>query len=91
MQIAPGISAQEWWHLELDDSSGQDWYTAVKILGARIRDRNKFHESLKAEFMAYLEELRNPQQTDLRRRFRLKMDFISRKPTVSLPSSGERP
>lgn len=41
-------------------------------------NRNKFHESLKAEFQNYLSALRDPKNIALRANFRKKMDFISR-------------
>jgi hypothetical protein len=43
-----------------------------------IVNRNEFHEQLKAEFTAYLAELHDPTNVDLRANFRKKMDFISR-------------
>jgi hypothetical protein len=45
---------------------------------AIIVNRNKFHDSLKAEFQTYLAELRDPKNSTLRTNFRKKMDFISR-------------
>jgi len=41
-------------------------------------NRNEFHKRLKAEFQGYLDELRDPRNTELRKNFRTKMDFISR-------------
>jgi hypothetical protein len=41
-------------------------------------NRNKFHDCLKAEFQAYLSELRDPRNLVLRENFCKKMDFISR-------------
>jgi len=41
-------------------------------------NRNKFHESIKAEFETYLAELRDPQNSTLRANFRKKMNFVSR-------------
>lgn len=43
-----------------------------------IVNRNEFHNRLKAEFAAYLAELRNPLNTQLRSNFRKKMNFIAR-------------
>jgi hypothetical protein len=43
-----------------------------------VVNRNEFHERLKTEFAAYLGELRNPTNTQLRSNFRKKMSFISR-------------
>jgi hypothetical protein len=43
-----------------------------------IVNRTQFHELLKAEFQAYLDELRDPANAELRRNFRKKMDFIRR-------------
>ena len=42
-------------------------------------NRNEFHQRLKAEFLSYLDELRDPRNTELRKNFRKKMDFISRR------------
>lgn len=39
MQIAPGIEADSWQALELDDPANPDWETAVQILEGRIRER----------------------------------------------------
>lgn len=43
-----------------------------------IVNRNEFHERLKLEFEAYLQELRDPTNTLLRTHFRKKMNFIAR-------------
>lgn len=43
-----------------------------------IVNRTEFHERLKSEFTAYLSELRNPTNTQLRSNFRKKMNFIAR-------------
>lgn len=43
-----------------------------------IVNRNEFHDCLKAEFAAYLVELRDPKNVQLRSRFRKKMNFIAR-------------
>lgn len=43
-----------------------------------IVNRNKFHERLKSEFAAYLQELRGLTNTQLRSNFRKKMNFIAR-------------
>lgn len=49
-----------------------------EVGGKLIVNRNKLHESLKAEFQNYLAELRDPANAILRTKFRTKMDFISR-------------
>jgi len=41
-------------------------------------NRNRFHDCLKAEFQGYQSELRDPKNSSLRKKFRKKMDFISR-------------
>jgi hypothetical protein len=46
--------------------------------GVVVVNRNEFHRQLKLEFDAYLAELRDPKNDQLRRNFRKKMDFISR-------------
>jgi hypothetical protein len=46
--------------------------------GKLVVNRNKLHERLKAEFQNYLAKLRDPVTTDLRSKFKTKMDFISR-------------
>jgi hypothetical protein len=43
-----------------------------------IVNRNEFHDRLKAEFAAYLGELRDPTNVPLRSHFRKKMNFIAR-------------
>jgi len=43
-----------------------------------IVNRNAFHEHLNSEFAAYLQELRDPSNTQLRSNFRKKMNFIAR-------------
>ena len=43
-------------------------------------NRNRFHTSLRQAFSNYLAELRDPANTELRRHFTNKMDFIARKP-----------
>jgi len=43
-----------------------------------IVNRNEFHACLKSAFAAYLEELRDPTNTQLRSNFRKKMNFIAR-------------
>jgi hypothetical protein len=52
----------------------------VKPLGAGgppyALNRTAFYEALKAEFEEYLREVREPQNTDLRKRFIEKMDDI---------------
>lgn len=40
-------------------------------------NRTEFHNALKQELAAYLQELRKPANTDLRQKFRAKMDFIA--------------
>jgi hypothetical protein len=39
MQIAPGVDAEKWRELRLDDPGSPDWGTAVEILAARIYER----------------------------------------------------
>ena len=51
----------------------------IRVDGGRIIvNRNRFHQQLKTEFQNYIAELRNPANADLRKKFRHKMDFISR-------------
>lgn len=40
-------------------------------------NRTAFHEALKQEFANYLQELRNPANSQLRKKFRTKMDFVA--------------
>jgi hypothetical protein len=47
--------------------------------GKIVVNRNALHELLKTDFQNYLAELRDPLNVDLRRNFRTKMDFISRR------------
>jgi hypothetical protein len=47
--------------------------------GTPYLNRTKFHEALKLEIDCYCDELRNPVNTDLRRNFKKKMDYIARK------------
>jgi hypothetical protein len=47
--------------------------------GKIVVNRNTLHELLKTDFQNYLAELRDPSNVDLRRNFRTKMDFISRR------------
>jgi hypothetical protein len=50
-------------------------------------NRTQFHELLKEDFNRYCNELKNPANSELRKNFRLKMDFIARKETqVSQPN-----
>lgn len=50
----------------------------LKLDGNRITvNRTAFHEALMQELADYLGELRNPTNTDLRNKFRTKMDFIA--------------
>ncbi len=55
----------------------------VKPLGAGgspyVLNRTAFYEAVKAEFEEYLRELRDPQNTALRKRFIEKMDDIVKK------------
>jgi hypothetical protein len=39
MQIAPGINAELWQALKLDDPHSGDWHEAILILSARIQER----------------------------------------------------
>jgi hypothetical protein len=39
MQIAPGIEAEKWQALKLDDPASPDWPEAIRILEARICER----------------------------------------------------
>jgi hypothetical protein len=39
MEIAPGVAAEKWQVLRLDDPSSLDWPSAVQILEARINER----------------------------------------------------
>ena len=49
-----------------------------KVGDSLIVNRNEFHERLKSVFADYLDQLRDPTNTQLRSRFRKKMDFIAR-------------
>jgi hypothetical protein len=50
----------------------------VKQDGGRITvNRTAFHEALMGELTAYLNELRQPAQSELRQHFRTKMDFVA--------------
>lgn len=51
----------------------------LRVTGnAIVVNRNKFHETLKTEFDAYLSELRDAHNSSPRSNFRKKMNFISR-------------
>jgi len=51
----------------------------LRVQGNAITvNRNKFHDSFKAEFQSYLAELRDSKNSTLRNNFRKKMNFISR-------------
>lgn len=47
--------------------------------GTPYINRTKIHECLKDEIERYAEELRDPQNSKLRRNFKIKMEFIARK------------
>lgn len=50
----------------------------LKVDGKRITvNRTAFHEAVMQEVAGYLNELRDPTKTDLREKFRTKMDFIA--------------
>ncbi len=50
----------------------------LRVKGTRlIVNRTAFHDALMRELADYLNELRNPANTDLRNKFRTKMDFIA--------------
>ncbi len=52
----------------------------VMRLGNRvIINRSAFHKALKDEFDDYLEQLRSPKETDLRNRFKTKMESICKR------------
>ncbi|MGP0591399.1 hypothetical protein ACTRXD_02525 [Nitrospira sp. T9] len=49
----------------------------MELNGPRMAiNRTEFHEALKLEFASYLTDLRNPQNVNLRKHFRNKMDYI---------------
>ncbi len=50
-----------------------------KANGTPYINRTKVHKYLKDEIKRYSEELRDPANFELRRNFRIKMDFIARK------------
>jgi hypothetical protein len=50
-----------------------------KADGTPYINRTKVHEYVKEEVKRYSEELRDPANSELRRKFRIKMDFIARK------------
>jgi hypothetical protein len=50
-----------------------------KADGTPYINRTKVHEYLKDDIQRYSEELRNPKNSELRKNFRAKMDFIARK------------
>ena len=50
-----------------------------KADGTPYINRTKVHEYLKDEVKRYSEELRDPNNTELREKFKTKMDFIARK------------
>lgn len=51
----------------------------LKLDGDRITvNRTAFHEALMQELADYLNELRDPANTDLRDKFRTKMDFVAK-------------
>ena len=50
-----------------------------KADGTPYINRTKFHEILKQDFKRYCDELKYPANSDLRKHFRTKMDFIARK------------
>ena len=47
--------------------------------GTPYLNRTKMHECLKNEIECYCSELENPENAELRKNFRIKMDFISKK------------
>jgi hypothetical protein len=50
-----------------------------KADGTPYINRTKFHEKLKEDFKRYCAELKDPANSELRKNFRTKMDFIARK------------
>lgn len=50
-----------------------------KADGTPYINRTKFHEILKEDFELYCDELKNTANSELRKNFRIKMDFIVRK------------
>ena len=49
----------------------------LKLDGTKMTiNRTEFHEALKLEFVSYLSDLGDPQNAELRRHFRVKMDHI---------------
>lgn len=55
-----------------------EYVDAADVEAGLVVDRNRFHESLCLEFADYVEKLRDPTNTELRRRFRTKMDAIAK-------------
>jgi len=47
--------------------------------GTPYINRTKIHQCLKHEIERYSEELRDPKNSELRKNFKMKMDFIARK------------
>ncbi len=47
--------------------------------GTPYINRTEFHEKLKEDFKQYCDELKDPANSELRKHFRTKMDFIARK------------
>jgi len=39
LEIAPGIAAEKWQALKLDDPASPDWPEAIRIVEARIHER----------------------------------------------------
>ena len=50
-----------------------------KADGTPYINRTRFHEILKEDFKRYCDELKDPANSELRKNFRTKMDFITRK------------
>lgn len=50
-----------------------------KLDGTPYINRTEFHKMLKDGFEQYCNELKDPTNSDLRKNFRLKMDFVARK------------
>ena len=50
-----------------------------KADGTPYINRTKFHEILEEEFKRYCDELKDPANSELRKNFRTKMNFIARK------------
>jgi len=61
---------------------GLIWSVGSMVMNIRNRivvNRTAFHKAIKDEFSDYLDQLRSPQETDLRSKFKLKMESICKR------------